>query len=546
MWANVRGDDPIITSITWHLQYILLQHPVFGKNRQYKSKLGDAPVVHPIPLHQTDQHPVRAMDIKQSTSDGQVDILNRLLRTAGRFKLTGTTLEPDLDDHVILVHGDLSTYERLLTIMDDQAIEQTPSRRLEYVIFVPGLFHIRMACADAIWRVLLHPKGARKAVDGLYHRVGFMRPRETGKCTQKKSPEFRLLHDIFMVDSNATFWDCFLEEAQTLNPEYTTLEKWADSNPTWSTINQVLKTIAGKYFATYELDEKRLEEDSARDQVFENSMIKHTLYYLYLELYHAINAGDTGRIERNLFSWIPIFRAVGKHKYSSLLTKFLLDLHFNYPEKLQNAIRMNWLCNPSGQKNKFRAVDWLVEINNWHIKVCGIKYLHSTRTLIIASMKDTFSGKSSNHTKEMIMTQSGLINTFTTARKNCATEYFLAVKTTKHTRPNPMRALQLLLNHMRNIRPNFMQLSRKDKYEIPSILSIGMDMMQQLDEMEYDSQDIDHAPDNISTQNEEAAVPDEDEAIQMDEDEEIENVRGEIEDEDDEIEAEEEDLLDTM
>lgn len=30
---------------------------------------------------------------------------------------------------------------------------------------------------------------------------------------------------------------------------------------------------------------------------------------------------------------------------------------------------MNWLCNPTGKEDKFRAIDWLVEMNNLYTKV---------------------------------------------------------------------------------------------------------------------------------------------------------------------------------
>lgn len=35
----------------------------------------------------------------------------------------------------------------------------------------------------------------------------------------------------------------------------------------------------------------------------------------------------------------------------------------------RRAIRLNWLCNPTGKRDGFRAVDWLVELMNLHIKV---------------------------------------------------------------------------------------------------------------------------------------------------------------------------------
>ena len=49
---------------------------------------------------------------------------------------------------------------------------------------------------------------------------------------------------------------------------------------------------------------------------------------MYLELAKACNKGDIGHVEDIIFYWIVVFQAVGKHKYTSLLTQFLLDLKF--------------------------------------------------------------------------------------------------------------------------------------------------------------------------------------------------------------------------
>ena len=37
--------------------------------------------------------------------------------------------------------------------------------------------------------------------------------------------------------------------------------------------------------------------------------------------------------------------------------------------KSREAIRMNILCNPTGKDGSFRAIDWVVELNNLFTKV---------------------------------------------------------------------------------------------------------------------------------------------------------------------------------
>ena len=59
--------------------------------------------------------------------------------------------------------------------------------------------------------------------------------------------------------------------------------------------------------------------EEEQDLEFENSQMKHTLFFLYLELAKASNKGDIGRVEDVMFHWIVVFKAVGKHKYTSLL-----------------------------------------------------------------------------------------------------------------------------------------------------------------------------------------------------------------------------------
>lgn len=60
-------------------------------------------------------------------------------------------------------------------------IKATPWYRFQYVVFVMGLFHLKMVCANAIWCIVIEPKAARDDATSLMHCVDLNWPQETGK-----------------------------------------------------------------------------------------------------------------------------------------------------------------------------------------------------------------------------------------------------------------------------------------------------------------------------------------------------------------------------
>ncbi|KAF8836714.1 hypothetical protein BDN67DRAFT_886585, partial [Paxillus ammoniavirescens] len=67
---------------------------------------------------------------------------------------------------------------------------------------------------------------------------------------------------------------------------------------------------------------------------FENTLLLNKYFLLYKELSYAMNCSDIGHVETCIVSWIPILKAVGKHKYVTYMTNFLLNVHFLYPPGL--------------------------------------------------------------------------------------------------------------------------------------------------------------------------------------------------------------------
>ncbi|EPQ58924.1 hypothetical protein GLOTRDRAFT_23636, partial [Gloeophyllum trabeum ATCC 11539] len=406
------------------------------------------------------QVPAAAMDENQSTVQGNANAMENLFRQGG----IGDKREPrtpkdsaDIDDHVILVHGDLSTCERVQSLQKSRSEESTPWRRFQFVVFVMGLFHLKMACADAIWKIFISPRAARDDETSLLKQVGEIRPKETGKISSK--PGFRRMHEVIQHVGIASRLDCWREQVHKLNHNIDSLEKWAAAKPTWEEIVTVSSHLVRNYVAGQELPTQRLRPGKVRDEQYENTLLKNQHCLLYEELTYAMNAGDIGRVEDCFMPWVFIFRACGKHKYATQMVKFLHDVHFVYPERLKRAIRMNILCNPKGKPHSFRGIDWWVEHNN---------------LLLMILQQRIYGGKYSNHTKNHILMHSSLIGVMKNMRINFEKMFVMDHRTFKHSPPMMQKTINKLVTYMRKMATHAEVPGRKSAHIIPDTLRDGM------------------------------------------------------------------------
>ena len=299
----------------------------------FARELEDPEAVDMIPLVQSQQIPARAMDINQSSVNGNIEALNDLFHQAGWSG--GPEVAPgciNMDEYVVLVHGDLATCERVQSILFSRGEEQTPFRRLQCVVFVFALFHLKMACADAIWKIFIAPKLAREDETSLLKQVAELRPQETGKIASK--PGFRRMHEVIQHVGTVSRLDCWRLEAAKRGFE--SLEKWAETKPLWGSLDKMAEALVKKYVINEnDLESLRHAPGESRDQQYENTLLKDFDFLLYEELTHAMNAGDIGRVETCFFPWSLIFRGCGKHKYATQMLRFLHDVHCVYPERLK-------------------------------------------------------------------------------------------------------------------------------------------------------------------------------------------------------------------
>ncbi|KAI6037240.1 hypothetical protein PISMIDRAFT_635004 [Pisolithus microcarpus 441] len=346
--------------------------------RQFRSMIQDPQPIEQIPTVKTPIYAAHAMDINNSTVSGNIQAVIELLAQGGIADPT-TVLEesvdsdsPDISEYVILVHGDLGTGERLQATQLCRSIECTSWNRLQHIIFIPSLFHLKMACADALWRCFISPMAAREDETSLMHNVAQLCPKETGIYTTK--PGFRRIHKLVGHAGTCRRLDCWRVHTAKKG-RYNGLEDFASSKPTLDDLQTMANEICRTYVANHQLDRMCRKHESERNLQFENALLLNKYFLLYEELSYAMNSGDIGRVETCIVSWIPILKAIGKHKYASHMTNFLFNVHFVYPLGVWHGVRYHMLINPTSRPRKWRAVDWCVELNNLFTKVIIFMFL---------------------------------------------------------------------------------------------------------------------------------------------------------------------------
>ncbi|KAJ7076755.1 hypothetical protein B0H15DRAFT_925103 [Mycena belliarum] len=428
----------------------------------FSAELGKPEMIEQIPVVPMRWAPARSLDVKQSTVAGNLQAIPEFIQQGGVGDPTEKVQGPWLPSllsivpFVILFHGDLGTGERILSLLQRRAIEDTPWRRYQYVIYVMGLFHLKMAAADAIWRIFIEPKIGCEDPTSLMHFVALLRPKETGKIGS--DPGFRRMHEVIAHVGAALRLDAWRIEVLRRNPQWKSLQDFADSKPSFALITEISNYLASHYVAGAEhhnIFELRQKPKAQRDQQNENILQMHQYFSLYEELSSAMNYGDIGRVETLFPTWIYIFKATGKHKYAAHMKKFLIDVHFVYPPPLRHAVRYNIMPNPTGVDGKSRGVDWVVE------------------QMINLPTKDTYGGRGSNYTKKRVLEESPLIHIYSQCCDNIARNFHLSSFTSQHGAPDMAKTLGKTSKYMQEHQPNKHRTGRTTAYIIPDIINHG-------------------------------------------------------------------------
>ncbi|THH32092.1 hypothetical protein EUX98_g2093 [Antrodiella citrinella] len=148
---------------------------------RYRTHLEPPEDIIALPVMKTTTIPLKSMDANNSRVGGNIEAIEGMMKQAGvgDRAISGNPNLAELQDNVILVHGDLGTAEKVDILQDRRKTEASPLQRFQFVIFVMGLFHLKMTCADALWRIFLKGTQPNGDLTDLRQDVGVLRPHET-------------------------------------------------------------------------------------------------------------------------------------------------------------------------------------------------------------------------------------------------------------------------------------------------------------------------------------------------------------------------------
>ena len=301
-------------------------------------KLKEPEAILAIPVTKTSQTPLRAVEVSPSTIEGNVWALKEFFKQANIGDPTDSSLEDNsqrksIDNQVVLVFGDLLTGQHVRSVLESRSVEKTVWRRKQFMVFVMGLFHLKMACVDAIWRIFIHPKGSDTDSNSFMAHIGQIRPKETGKINSK--PGFRRMHEVIQHVGIVGRLDMWRIAAKKCNSAHSDLTLFAGSKPEWGVLVEMANTMALQDTKNNDISRLRAQDDKKRDKQWENTILRTQYFSLYEEMSHAINHGDIGRVEDLFAPWIQIFLGCGKHKYATEMRRHLVNMHFVYPAGLR-------------------------------------------------------------------------------------------------------------------------------------------------------------------------------------------------------------------
>ncbi|EKM56790.1 uncharacterized protein PHACADRAFT_194377 [Phanerochaete carnosa HHB-10118-sp] len=156
-----------------------------------------------------------------------------------------------------------------------------------------------------------------------------------------------------------------------------------------------------------------------------------------------MNIGDIGWVETCFVPWTLVFKAVGKHKYTTELIKHITNVHFFYPEGLKRAV--------------------------WYSML--LQNLYTKTVLIVPGL---------NRTIEAIIKESVLINIFCNAHLTLEKDLVLSYLSTHHADPDMTQTYATLEQHMSQYLLYTFDPARKSAHQLQDMFMKGFEALKQV------------------------------------------------------------------
>jgi hypothetical protein len=238
-----------------------------------------------IEVHKTDLHPLPAMNINESSTSRNADIIAVIMK-----ELNIQLSKDELVETVKLVAGDQLSIACLHVVAAERAGNEDGATVLCWVLFVPRLFHYKMTATHSI--IVTHlslPNHDQKNPASLHAHNSLLQHKP---ITFSSLPPFRTCRDLILVSLYACILHCLLlVSGKSSLQEYT-------KGLTWEKLKEDATHLVDQYTDTDTVHELRKEHrrkgDTHGDMVYENAILFMHDALLFHEFTDAIKCRDSG------------------------------------------------------------------------------------------------------------------------------------------------------------------------------------------------------------------------------------------------------------
>ncbi|KLO05473.1 hypothetical protein SCHPADRAFT_862359, partial [Schizopora paradoxa] len=300
----------------WHIIDILFD--MYPDLRKRLGKDHETPSVLNIPVHKSTQFPLPAMKLDESSIDGTISVLERILLDVLQ-----------MDEELIRKHGTIICAGDQLTVslLDKVSAarrgdEDLVSNFARYTEGQLGLFHVKMAStrmiANEFWGTSGSPWSLWR-IHSLLHRKLHTTPSWKAKKLAPFPPIWELTLSIVVV---ANIVDGFRIYCPTDD-----LSTWVNNVSSYKDIEDVAKQVQSNLTSRRRVDNLRNKAQGDRDVPLENIILFNHEALTLREFRYTIRRGDIGSVVGVLAFWMIEFRGTGSMpKYAEAILDCLLRL----------------------------------------------------------------------------------------------------------------------------------------------------------------------------------------------------------------------------
>jgi hypothetical protein len=284
------------------------------------------PVTHQkIEPHKSELYPLPTMNIDESSTMGNAEVINAIMK-----ELNIPLNKDEFVETIKLISGDQLSIARLRAVAAERAGNEGGATALHWAIFVPGLFHYKMAATHGI--IVTHlglTNRDRKNPASLAAHNNFLQRKP---IILTSLPPFQMCRDLIFVSLYARVLHCLL-----LVSKKATLQDYA-KDLTWEKLKADASTVVDQFADTatvLQLRTERENDNALGDMVFENAVLFMRDSLLLHEFTNAVKCGDSGRVVLVLKVWARSFRGQGRLKYAQEVLYFLHNITHVWPPSLR-------------------------------------------------------------------------------------------------------------------------------------------------------------------------------------------------------------------